>query len=115
MPDPTPPQPGAPDRHLLFGILAVQLDFISRDALIQALHAWVQDKAQSVGQILLAQGTLARDAYPLLEALVQKHLEMHGHDAGRSLAALSSAEPVRQELRQIADPDLQVSLDRVSP
>lgn len=29
------------DRNLLFGILALQLDFISRDHLIAAMHAWV--------------------------------------------------------------------------
>jgi serine/threonine protein kinase len=31
----------ATDCNLLFGILALQLDFISRDALIQAMNAWV--------------------------------------------------------------------------
>ena len=30
------------DRNLLFGILALQLDFISRDALVRAMYAWVQ-------------------------------------------------------------------------
>ena len=34
------PQPHA-DRNLLFGILALQMDFISRDALVAAMHAWV--------------------------------------------------------------------------
>ncbi len=44
--DQTPPWSGAADRNLLCGILAAQLDFISCAALIQALHAWVQDKTQ---------------------------------------------------------------------
>jgi hypothetical protein len=34
------------DRNLLFGILALQMDFISRDALIAAMNAWVLDKAK---------------------------------------------------------------------
>jgi hypothetical protein len=33
------PHPHA-DRNLLFGILALQLDFISRKALIAAMNAW---------------------------------------------------------------------------
>jgi hypothetical protein len=37
------------DRNLLFGILALQMDFISRDALIVAMHDWVLDKAKSFG------------------------------------------------------------------
>jgi hypothetical protein len=41
----TPSRPGA-DRNLLFGILALQMDFIQRDALIAAMHAWVLDKTR---------------------------------------------------------------------
>ena len=29
------------DRNLLFGILALQMDFISREALVAAMNAWV--------------------------------------------------------------------------
>src|SRR5439155_1482401 len=50
----------------------------------------------------------------LLEALVQKHLELHGGDPHQSLAAVSSLGSVRADLRQIADPDLHVSLEHVS-
>jgi hypothetical protein len=37
MPDATPSRAAA-DRNLLFGILALQMDFISRDALIAAMR-----------------------------------------------------------------------------
>ena len=33
------------DRNLLFGILALQMDFITRDQLVAAMHAWVLAKA----------------------------------------------------------------------
>jgi ADP-ribosylglycohydrolase len=36
----------------LFGILALQLDFIGRDALIAGMQAWVLDKAKPLSQIL---------------------------------------------------------------
>ena len=32
------------DRNLLFGVLAVQLDFVSRDELVAAASRWVLDK-----------------------------------------------------------------------
>jgi serine/threonine-protein kinase len=111
MPDPAP---AAADRNLLFGILALQMDFISRDALIAAMHAWVLDKAKPLGQILVAEAALRPDNRNLLEALVERHLEMHGHDAEQSLAALSSLGSARQELEQIADPDVQASLAHFS-
>lgn len=43
------------DRNLLFGILSLQMDFISRDALISAMNAWVLEKSKPLGQILLEQ------------------------------------------------------------
>src|SRR5450432_1785558 len=38
------------DRNLLFGILALQMDFISRDALIVAMNAWVLEKSKPLGR-----------------------------------------------------------------
>jgi serine/threonine protein kinase len=112
--EPKPSPPAGSDRNLLFGILAVQMDFIDREALIQGMNAWVLDKAKMLGQILLEQGALRHDTHALLEALVEKHLEMHGQDAEKSLASLSSLGSVRKELQQIADPDLHKSLAHVS-
>jgi hypothetical protein len=38
--------PPAADRNLLFGILALQMDFISLDALIAGMNAWVQENSK---------------------------------------------------------------------
>ncbi|HEX8203104.1 MAG TPA: serine/threonine-protein kinase, partial [Isosphaeraceae bacterium] len=98
------------DHNLLYGILALQMDFVSRDGLIDAMHAWVRDKAKPLGQILRERAALDAEAHALLDSLVRKHLDLHGGDPARSLATLSTAAPVRQELRRIADPDVQQSL-----
>ena len=66
------------DRNLLFGVLALQLDFVSRDQLVAAMNAWALDKAKPLGRILCDQGVLAADTHELLEALVRKHLARHG-------------------------------------
>src|SRR5262245_957229 len=108
MPAPTPSRP-ASDRNLLFGILALQMDFIGRDALVAAMSAWVLDKAKSLGTILQDQGALAQDERAALETLVDKHLRRHGGDPERSLAAVDSAGAValmREELRRLADASL---------
>src|ERR1051325_591966 len=106
------PQPAA-DRNLLFGILAMQMDFITREQLSAAMEAWVFDKAKSLGEILQAQQALAEDNRALLEALVRKHLAQHGNDAEKSLAAISSASEVKKDLEKIADADVQASLVHV--
>jgi serine/threonine-protein kinase len=99
------------DRNLLFGILALQMDFISRDALIAAMHAWVLDKAKPLGLILYEQSHLGVERLRLLEAIVAEHLKAHGNDVQQSLAALSSVSSVKQNLQAIDDPELHVSLD----
>ncbi len=109
MPDPSPARRSS-DLNLLFGVLALQMDFVSRDGLIAAMNAWALDKAKPLGQVLAEQGALGADERALLEALVQKHLRRHGGDAAKSLAAVSSVGSVREEIRQIADPDLNASL-----
>src|SRR5713101_1785792 len=102
------------DRNLLLGILALQLDFISRDALIRAMNVWVLDKAKGLGQVLVEQNALGSERHALLESLVREHLRQHGDDAARSLAAVRSARPVTEELRQLADPDLGASLAQIA-
>ena len=98
------------DRNLLFGILALQMDFIARDALVKAMHAWVLDKAKPLGQILVEQQALGSERRALLEALVQEHVKQHDDDPGKSLASVSSVGSARDVLKQIADPDVQASL-----
>ena len=62
------------DRNLLFGILALQLDFITRDALIKGMNAWVLEKSKSIGSILQEQGALRQDAFRAgLRCLVDSH------------------------------------------
>src|ERR1700726_3382534 len=91
------------DRNLLFGILALQMDFITRDQLVAAMQAWVFDKAKPLGQILIEQKVLEADTDALLEALVKKHLAQHGGDAQKSLGAATSIMSVHDELKKIAD------------
>src|SRR5436309_2905925 len=102
------------DRNLLVGILALQLDFVTRDQLIAAMHAWILEKTTPLDHILRSQSALREDAHALLNALVAKHLEMHGGDPQQSLAAVSSVASLHQELRRLADPDVDASLAAVA-
>ncbi len=102
------------DRNLLYGILALQMDFVTRDQLVAAMNAWVLDKAKPIGEFLRAQNALDDDTHALLEALVQKHLAKHGNDAEKSLAALSSLGSAKKDLEQIADPEVQASIGVVA-
>jgi hypothetical protein len=87
------------DCNLLFGTLAVQMDFITKEALVAGMGAWVMDKTKSLGQILVDQGVLTPARQALLDALVQEHLAQHGGDVTQSLAAL----PILDETRSALD------------
>jgi len=102
---------GSSERNLLVGILAIQMDFISRDQLVAAMHGWVADKAQLLEDVLLEQEAIDANTRDLILGLVEKHLGMHQGDAQRSLAAVSSvASSVQEELKSIADSDVEASL-----
>jgi serine/threonine-protein kinase len=105
---------GGSDHNLLFGILALQMDFIDRDQLIAAMSAWVLDKGRAFGRILQEQGALAEADRALLETMVSRHLERHGGDARESLAAMAEANgraaAVGPELASVADFDVQASV-----
>jgi hypothetical protein len=113
MPDPLVPQRQS-DRNLLFGILAWQMDFISRDALVQALSAWDLDKHKPLGQILLEQGHLNDHRLHLLQEIVAEHLRAHNDDPQQSLAAVNALGSARRFLEMIAHAGAQASLDSVS-
>jgi hypothetical protein len=98
------------DRNLLFGVLALQMDFISRDALVAAMNAWVLDKTRPLGDLLCSQKAIAENERALLDGLVRKHLEKHGNDPQQSLAALAVAHPTLAPLGRIPDDDLRASL-----
>jgi hypothetical protein len=95
MSESTPPT-AATDRNLLFGVLALQMDFVGKEALLKAMNAWVLEKSKPLGTILLEQGALRADAHDLLEAMVQKHLELHGGDPAKSLASVSQLGSARR-------------------
>ncbi len=74
------------DRNLLFGILALQMDFIDRDALVAAMNAWVLEKVEAAGPDAVGAGEDQGGRAEAARALVGKHLEQHGNDPEKSLA-----------------------------
>jgi serine/threonine protein kinase len=101
------------DVNLMFGILALQVDFIGRDQLIEGLHAWALDKSRSLGEILVDQGSLEPEQREPVEMLVQAHLKGSNNDPKKSFATLASAIGVPEELSEIEDGDIELTLSHV--
>jgi eukaryotic-like serine/threonine-protein kinase len=101
-------------RNLLFGVLALQNNFIGREDLLAAFAAWVADRTRSLGQLLVDRGALDDVRRGLLQALVAEHLKQHGGNIDMSLVAVSSLGSVREELERLNDVDLRTSLAGIS-
>src|ERR1051325_8765748 len=101
------------DRNLLFGLLALQRNLLTRKQLIAVLQAWTLDKDRPIGDVLLIRKIITADNLQMLEALVQKHLALHDNDTQKSLSAVSSLGDVKTELLSITDPDVQTSVEHL--
>jgi tRNA A-37 threonylcarbamoyl transferase component Bud32 len=102
------------DGNLIFGLLALQMDFVTRDQLLDALHAWMLEKQTPLGDILVRRGVLGRGDRDDLDRLVARHVKRHG-DPRASLAALRIDPAVRQALESLPDAEVQRSVAALPP
>ena len=100
----------AADRHLLFGLLALQVGLIDQAQLVAAFHAWTRDKARPLADHLRALGHLDDEQRGLVEALAAQHLKKHDGDAEKSLAAIGVEPSIRRSLAAVADPEINSTL-----
>jgi eukaryotic-like serine/threonine-protein kinase len=103
----------AADRHLLFGLLALQNGLIDQAQLVAAFHGWTRDKSRGLPEHLIALGHLDAAHRPLLEGLAAAHIARHHGDIEQSLAAIPAGHSTRESLARIDDPEIGGSLAHV--
>ena len=103
----------AADRHLLFGLLALQNGIINQVQLVAAFQAWTLERSRGLADHLQARGDLTASRRALIEALAEVHLDAHGGDVEKSLAAVSAGESTKQSLARIGSPEINVTLGHV--
>src|SRR5215471_12556243 len=104
------PMAADPDRHLLFGLLALQVGLIDQVQLVDAFHAWTRDKARPLDDHLQALGHLDAEQRGLVEALAAQHLKKNDGAAEKSLAAIEVGASIRRSLAAVADPEINSTL-----
>jgi serine/threonine protein kinase/tetratricopeptide (TPR) repeat protein len=104
----------AADRHLLFGLLALQNGLIDQGQLVAAFQAWTRDKSKSLADHLEARGDLTAAKRALLDALADVHLEAHDGDVEKSLAAVPANRSTRASLVDLGEPEIEATLARVA-
>ena len=100
----------AADRHLLFGLLALQTGLIQQAQLVAAFHAWTCDKSRSLADHLIALGHLDTARRAPIEALAALHIDAQGGDVEKSLGAVPAGRSTRESLARLADVDIAASI-----
>jgi serine/threonine-protein kinase len=98
------------ERHLLFGLLALQNGLIDQGQLVAAFQAWTRQKQRPLAEHLIERGDLEPDQRSLLDAVVAMHLKKNGGDAEKSLAAVQPGRLTVASLARLNDPEVERSL-----
>ncbi len=98
------------NRHLLLGLLALQNGLIDQRQLLAAFQSWTLDKSKSLADHLEAGGNLSAARRAALEVLADAHLETHGGDVEKSLAAIPANRSTREGLAALNEPDINATL-----
>src|SRR5262245_19010462 len=107
------PRPNAPRRDLLFGLLALQNGMVTRDQLVMAFTVWTATPGKPLADLLAEQGALRPEHRPLLDALADAHVKLHGGDPAKSLAALGVDRSTRESLAAAGGPEVEATLHHV--
>jgi eukaryotic-like serine/threonine-protein kinase len=99
--------PSSADRNLLYGVMALQLGFITKEALIAAMVAWVSARWKPLDQILIEQGALSPDNQLRIEQVVRHFIDKQD-DPEKCPTAFDAdlLDPIRDRLRLIGDAEL---------
>jgi serine/threonine protein kinase len=103
-------EPPSAERNLLLAVLALQNNFISRDALLAGFDRWSANKSRSIAQVLVEQQHLSPQRCELLHALADEHLAAHQGNAQHCLSSLDITETSRRVLGDVADTEVQRSV-----
>jgi len=96
------------DRNLLFGVLALQADFLDADQFIKACTLWTTRKHIPLADLLIEFGWITLSDKADIERLVERKLKKHGGDPRAGLATV--ADHVKRSLAALHDDDILRSL-----
>ncbi len=100
-------------RNLLFGIFALQNGLIDQGQLLAAFQSWTHDKSRSLADHFISRGDLSAPDRSAVEFLVTRHVQKHGDDVEKSLAAINAGRSTRMGLARLGDADIEASLSNI--
>ncbi|MBI2922809.1 MAG: protein kinase [Planctomycetes bacterium] len=92
------------ESDLLFGLLALQMNFLSKEHLLEGAAVWMADPKADLPKLLLERGFIKASQHGVIRALVEEQLKANGGDVERSLVAATVDRAVRDGLLGLKPP-----------
>lgn len=102
------------DRNLLFGVLALQLEYVDPSQFADVCAAWAARKDMSVADILVERGWITPQARHEVEGLLTRKVNKHEGDARKALGDVADPN-VRDAMRDVGDEKVDETLDHLEP
>jgi eukaryotic-like serine/threonine-protein kinase len=102
------------DQNLLFGVLALQLEFVDGQQFVEACGVWATRKETSLGDVMLERGWIDAEAKHQVEELLDRKLRKHRGDARTALGTVADAD-LRNLLHNVKDRDVDETLSLLAP
>ena len=110
-------EPDGSDANLLFGILAVKMNFIGKEDLFEAMGIWFLDRRRTLGEILVERDVLTPKNCELLDTMVresQARAASGGGSRDRPEVPTRASEPIRPAEAPREPEELPEALTRAS-
>ena len=99
------------ESDLLFGLLALQMNFVSKEQLLQCAAVWMNDPKATLAKLFVERGHLKLNQEAALAAMVAAQMDASAGDPARSLGAVTIDPALRKSLLALnVPPDLRQSL-----
>jgi len=102
------------DQNLLFGVLALQLEYINANQFVDVCSAWTTRKNNTVADILVELGWISDEAKLEIGGLLERKLKKHDQDSRKALSAIADAS-VRDAMRDLNDEEVDNTVDHLAP
>ena len=80
------------EQNMLFGVLAVQLGYVSSAQVVQAASSWAADRSKGLAERLTDAGLVPADRAAMLRSLVDETLQANDLDTARAIESLGASQ-----------------------
>jgi len=101
-------------RNLLFGVIALQIDAITRTQFVDGCALWASQKDRPLADLLAERKWITAEDRADVDRLVDRKVHRHGGDVHASLAELAG-DVIRRSLAHIDDSEIRQSIAGPNP